>query len=57
MNETDNWQVLFYPTSSPPAFCIDMMAGAAAAMLDHEMTLKVEFMLRMVEQEGRSLGS
>lgn len=41
--ETDNWKVLFYPIS-PPAFCIDMMAGAAAAILDHEVALKVESM-------------
>ena len=43
VKETDNQQVLFYSTSSPLAFCIDMMAGAAAAILDHEITFKVEF--------------
>lgn len=46
MKETDNWKVLFlffYPIS-PPSFCIDMMAGAAATVLDHEVTLKVESM-------------
>lgn len=46
MKETDNWKVLFlffYPIS-PPSFCIDMMAGAAAAVLDHEVNLKVESM-------------
>lgn len=40
--ETDNWKVLFFYPISPPAFCIDMMAGAAAAILDHEVALKVE---------------
>ena len=32
----------FYPTSLSPAFCMDMMDGAAAAILGHEVALKAE---------------
>ena len=40
--KTESWQCSFYTTSLPSAFCMDMMDGAAAAILGHEVALKVE---------------